>query len=50
MTQEDLADYGILKAYYNNWNEEDEEILTLLPTRSCTLADFGLDENKKLQN
>ena len=46
MTEEALADYGQINAYYERWNNK-EDVLTKVKTRPCVLADFGLNPNEK---
>ena len=49
MTEEELADYGQINAYYERWNAK-EDVLSKVKTRPCVLADFGLDPNEKQAN
>ena len=49
LTEEALADYGKINAYYERWNET-SDVLIKVKTRPCVLADFGLDPNEKQAN
>ena len=42
-TQEELADYGSINAYYDSWNET-IPTQNKIPLRPCVLSDFGLDK------
>jgi hypothetical protein len=46
LSKEELADYGSLNAYYEYWNAT-SDLMTKIPSRLCTSADFGLDKNNK---
>ena len=48
-SEEVLADYGTINAYYERWNDK-EDILTKVKTRPCELADFGLNPDEKQAN
>ena len=43
-------DYGTMKAYYRHWGIVDNLAVYVdeVPTRPCTYADFGLDEDGEL--
>ena len=51
ITQEELADYGSMNAYYETWNDETTPpTLNKIPSRPCVLSDFGLDKTQKKPN
>ena len=49
ITQEELADYGSMNAYYDSWNET-IPTLNKIPSRPCLLGDFGLDKTNRTPN
>ena len=49
LSKEELADYGSLNAYYESWNATSLKV-TKIPSRACTLADFGLNKTDPKAN
>lgn len=42
---EEQADYGSIKAYYEVWDRDNDDFVPIA-TRPCTLADFGLGDQR----